>query len=104
MVWDSRTIHWNASPTGIQTRFATYVCMCPRSMASEAALARKLEVFKARKGTTHWPNMNIVFTDEGNDYAVPKRPDGSVCPANRDQPFVQPVETPEILRLVGVRA
>lgn len=55
IVWDSRTIHWNASPTGKQIRFATYVCYCPRSMASDEVLNAKKEVFAARKGTTHWP-------------------------------------------------
>ncbi len=55
IVWDSRTIHWNASPISQQIRFATYVCYCPRSMASEEILKAKREVFAARKGTTHWP-------------------------------------------------
>lgn len=55
ILWDSRTIHWNASPTGDQTRFVTYVCYCPRSMMSDKLLERKLEIFRQRKGTTHWP-------------------------------------------------
>ncbi|KAK0915928.1 hypothetical protein LTR57_013247 [Friedmanniomyces endolithicus] len=44
ILWDSRTIHWNASPVGEQIRFISYVCYCPRTMASEEELARKLEV------------------------------------------------------------
>jgi hypothetical protein len=71
---------------------------------SPQELETKLDVFKARKGTTHWPNMNIIPTDEDNDYAVPKRPDGSVDPANREVPFVDFVETSAVLQLVGVRA
>lgn len=55
VVWDSRTIHWNASPVGEQTRFVTYVCYCPKSMASEEVLKVKKKVFDERKGTTHWP-------------------------------------------------
>lgn len=54
-VWDSRTVHWNASPVGEQTRFVTYVCYCPKSMASEETLQGKKAVFDGRKGTTHWP-------------------------------------------------
>lgn len=71
---------------------------------SACGLDTKLEVFKARKGTTHWPNMNIVPTDEDNEWAEPRRPDGSVDPANRHVPFEDVVETPGVLRLVGVRA
>lgn len=55
ILWDSRTVHWNASPVGGQVRFATYVCYCPRALMGEEALARKLEIFKARKSTTHFP-------------------------------------------------
>lgn len=40
---------------GDQTRFVTYVCYCPRSLMSPAELAKKVEVFKGRKGTTHFP-------------------------------------------------
>lgn len=54
-MWDSRLIHWNASPVGEQVRFTTYVCYCPRSLMAEEDLARKLEIFKQRKCTTHWP-------------------------------------------------
>lgn len=55
IVWDSRLVHWNASPVGGRVRFAAYVCYCPRSLMAEGDLARKLEVFRARKCTTHWP-------------------------------------------------
>jgi len=55
ILWDSRTIHWNASPTGERTRFITYVCYCPRDWMCEKDLEQKLEIFQARKGTTHWP-------------------------------------------------
>lgn len=57
ILWDSRTIHWNSSPVGEQTRFATYVCYCPRSMASAEALVEKRKVFERRGCTTHWPNQ-----------------------------------------------
>lgn len=104
MLWDSRTVHWNCSPVGTQTRFATYVCYCPRSHMSEEMLQHKLEnVFKVRKGTTHWPNMNIIPGDRTIGVPIPVRPDGTIDPADRKRPFVEPKETPEILKLVGVR-
>ena len=65
ILWDSRTIHWNSSPVGEQTRFITYVCYCPREHMSEEMLSQKLEVFKARKGTTHWPVSFVSFPLDG---------------------------------------
>ncbi|KAJ0107200.1 hypothetical protein J7T55_007570 [Diaporthe amygdali] len=82
ILWDSRLIHWNASPS---------------------ELARKLEIFKARKSTTHWPQQNVVPVDRKDSNAVPRRPDGTPDPANRTRPFLEPEETPAVLRLVGVR-
>ncbi|KAK4611586.1 hypothetical protein CLAFUW4_12679 [Fulvia fulva] len=105
ILWDSRTIHWNCSPTGSQTRFISYVCYCPRNKMSQELLARKRDIFEARKGTTHWPQMNVVPADlpEYHD-AKPRRPDGSLDTADRTQPIQQPEVTPAVLRLVGVRA
>lgn len=104
ILWDSRTIHWNASPTGSQTRFVTYVCYCPRDQASDAVLARKLEVFREMKGTTHWPQQNVIPVDRDRADALARRPDGSVDKHATGRPFVAPKETPEVMRLVGVRA
>lgn len=124
ILWDSRTIHWNTNPKGERTRFATYVCYCPRSFMTEEELEKKREIFEQRKGTTHWPvsvwcldrdawlahtdivskNMNIVPADKVDYYdAKPRRPDGSLDPADRTRPFHEPEVTPEVLRLVGVR-
>ncbi|WOO78371.1 uncharacterized protein LOC62_02G001919 [Vanrija pseudolonga] len=105
ILWDSRTVHWNASPVGTQTRFVTYVCLCPRSFMTSDELTEKRKVFNARKGTTHWPQMNRIPVERPNyPLALPKRPDGSDCPAHRTRPFKEPVETTDVLRLVGVRA
>lgn len=62
-IWfrDSRTIHWNSAPTGEQTRFITYVCYCPRSWMTDEELQKKREVFEARKGTTHWPVLMMIY-------------------------------------------
>lgn len=133
-VWDSRTIHWNASPMGDQTRFVTYVCYCPRSLMSPAELAKKVEVFKGRKGTTHFPvsfipvisgsaaSVTRLDGDEltlacllqylnripaerpGYHNALPRRPDGTLDAANRTRPRKEPDETPTVLNAVGIRA
>ncbi|KIR55925.1 hypothetical protein I315_01807 [Cryptococcus gattii Ru294] len=105
ILWDSRTIHWNASPMGDQTRFVTYVCYCPRSLMSPAELAKKVEVFKGRKGTTHFPYLNRIPAERpGYHNALPRRPDGTLDAANRTRPRKEPDETPTVLHAVGIRA
>lgn len=90
---------------GKQTRFATYVCYAPRRYLDAAGLEKKREVFEARKGTTHWPHMNVVPQDRKNyAFALATRPDGTRDPMDRDRPFDDVKPTPEVLRLVGVSA
>ncbi|KAK6909667.1 hypothetical protein L486_00686 [Kwoniella mangroviensis CBS 10435] len=103
ILWDSRTIHWNASPTGEQTRFVTYVCYCPKTLMSSEELAVKAQIFKDRKGTTHFPYMNRVPAERPGYYnALPRRPDGQLDPANRTRPMNEPEETPLMRKLAGV--
>ena len=90
---------------------------------SDQELAKKKEIFDARKGTTHWPvsieaccrytkadsvppqNMNLVPAERPNyHHAPPRRPDDSIDPADRTRPVTEPEENPKVLRLVGVRA
>lgn len=47
-------------------------------------------------------NVIPVERTERSD-ALPRRPDNTVDPANRSRPFIEPKETPEVLRLVGVQ-
>jgi hypothetical protein len=83
----------------------SYVCYCPRSLMSEKDLQTKVDVFNKRKGTTHWPQQNRIPVERQNyPEAKARRPDGSLDPNDRDRPFVEPKETPEVLRLVGIRA
>jgi hypothetical protein len=73
-------------------------------MCAPEELALKYEIFKARKGTTHWPNKNRVPAERpGYHNALPRRPDDTIDPANRTRPWVEPEETAAVLRLVGVR-
>lgn len=48
--------------------------------------------------------MNVIPAEKaGYHNALPRRPDDTVDPANRDRPFIEPEETPMVMRLVGVR-
>lgn len=87
IIWDSRTIHWNASPTAAQTRFISYVCYCPRRFMDAEGLERKLEVFKARKGTTHWPVGDV--SSQFLPGVSRSKTDVSPCKANEHRPFGQ---------------
>jgi hypothetical protein len=53
IIWDSRLIHWNRTPTGSRTRVAVYACYCPASFAAPEALECKAEVYQRRYQTTH---------------------------------------------------
>ena len=61
-VFDSRTIHWNASPVGKQTRFVQYVAYTPRSLMSEEDIRIKHQIFKDRKGTTGWAVCSLPMS------------------------------------------
>lgn len=74
--------------------------MCPLSFANDDVLKSKLDAFNARQGTTHYPAELV----RGANSWKPTRPDGSVDPADRPRPFIEPVETEAVMRLVGVSA
>lgn len=46
IVWDSRTPHYNLSPTGERPRFCVYTCYMPVKDASKEDLRRKKEAFE----------------------------------------------------------
>lgn len=82
MLWDSRVIHWNASPTGKETQLAAYVCYCPRAVVDEDVLVSRVRFFYERTGTNHKPNVAM--------------PGKTVLPR-----LEEPEETPAVLRLIG---
>lgn len=59
ILWDSRTVHWNYSPSGERARLATCVCYCPRKMANEEAIPGE-----------------VVEGEEGVDSCSAQRDDG----------------------------
>jgi hypothetical protein len=62
VVWDSRTPHYNLSPSSSSStpRFAAYTCYMPVADVTQADLQRKKRAFEACEPTTHWPNAAHV--------------------------------------------
>ncbi|KAI1343289.1 hypothetical protein F5Y15DRAFT_405803 [Xylariaceae sp. FL0016] len=95
ILWDSRTPHYNLSPTGDRARFATYTCYMPAAEASQEDLIRKKQAFDDLKGTTHWPNAVHVG-------GVPILRDGQPCPYNDQKPRQAPKLTERGMKLTGI--
>jgi hypothetical protein len=98
ILWDSRTIHQGTEPLAISNvvRTVIYVAYTPAKMANPEALTKKANIFKAWKGTTHWPHDNIVTSQR------PVLEDGTPDPRDRDQPLHKPVLSKQLLRYAGV--
>lgn len=64
-LWDSRTIHQGTLPSG-ERRVVTYVCMAPRTQATEAQLKRRRKQFEDRRTTRHNPIISTVFSKTYN--------------------------------------
>ena len=96
LLWDSRTPHYNLSPSGSAPRFCVYTCYMPVVDATQEELLRKKGAFETTQSTTHWPNAMHVG-------GVPiRRQDGKDCPYNDWKPR-QPVKLSERgLRLTGI--
>ncbi|KAK7413275.1 hypothetical protein QQX98_007863 [Neonectria punicea] len=60
LLWDSRTPHYNLSPTGTRPRFCVYTCYMPTADATPEDLLRKKDAFEKLQTTTHWPNATHI--------------------------------------------
>ncbi|KAH8879501.1 hypothetical protein GQ53DRAFT_854569 [Thozetella sp. PMI_491] len=95
ILWDSRTPHYNLSPTGENPRFCVYACYMPAAEATQEQLLRKKMAFETTQCTTHFPNALHVG-------GVPTLRDGKPCPYNTGKPR-QPVQlSEEGFRLTGI--
>ncbi|KAE8328074.1 hypothetical protein BDV39DRAFT_204475 [Aspergillus sergii] len=95
ILWDSRTPHYNLSPTGTTPRFCIYTCYMPATDATQEQLLTKKAAFEANRGTTHWPNaLNVV------DLPVNRK--GVPCPYNDGKPVTTRVLSPENYKLTGI--
>jgi hypothetical protein len=73
--WDSRTIHCGTEPIKKRNesnlRNVVYVCMTPRSKASEANLRKKRKAFNELRMTSHWPHKPKLFPKNPRTYGGP---------------------------------
>ncbi|KAJ5882445.1 uncharacterized protein N7529_001117 [Penicillium soppii] len=95
LLWDSRTPHYNLSPTKEQPRFAVYTCFMPVADATQDDLHRKKDAFERLVGTTHWPNAKHTGSN------VAQR-NGKDDPHNRRVPLNDPRLSERAFRLTGI--
>jgi hypothetical protein len=66
ILWDSRTIHYNGGailPREVpRFRIVAYICMTPRKLVKDKdILWEKIQAFKGKESTTHWPHEVVIF-------------------------------------------
>lgn len=71
-LFDSRTIHsgieamnWRNNPN---YRMVVYVCMTPRSFASDKILKKRIKIFEDLRMTSHYPHKALLFTKNPRTY------------------------------------
>jgi hypothetical protein len=91
VLWNSKTLHGTSPgtrerPNDAQNqpqlnRLTAFVCLMPKALRSEEALARKREIYFAGTGSTHWATLGIrhKLMPQG----CPRRLDGQRIPAER---------------------
>ncbi|OCL04430.1 hypothetical protein AOQ84DRAFT_300902, partial [Glonium stellatum] len=95
LLWDSRTPHYNVSPTGKIPRFCIYTCYMPVNGATQEDLIKKKKAFENRQGTSHWPNAQYVTSNDGKR---DEKPD----PTNRYRPVTEPQLDERGFKLTGI--
>lgn len=90
VLWDSRTVHagaeamkWRAQPN---FRMVSYICMQPRSYATEKDLQKKRAAFEDKRTTTHWAARVKLFGKYPQTYGKPV-------------PNVPPIASPQLTAL-----
>jgi hypothetical protein len=81
ILWDSRCIHCNTpalqqpnTDPGELLRAVGYVCMTPRSFATDEVIANRVRLFERAIGTTHWPHLTVYEVDpEDTHYPIVHR-------------------------------
>ena len=71
VLWDSRLVHANATAQqrpSAKFRLVIYVCMTPRSWATEKNLEKKRKYLMEGRVTSHWPHQVKVFGKKPNLY------------------------------------
>jgi hypothetical protein len=98
ILWDSRVIHCNSppvSPIHNRDRAVVYVCMMPKSLASNAVLSKRRKWAAAGRTTSHSP-----ITPRVNKDAIVYNK--STCKLKVSRAVIaQSSPTPEMVRLIG---
>ncbi|CAK7238473.1 hypothetical protein SEUCBS140593_010724 [Sporothrix eucalyptigena] len=95
ILWNSRTPHYNLSPTGTNPRFCAYTCYMPAAEATQEDIMRKKIAFETTQSTTHLPDAIHVG-------GVPIVRDGKPRPYNTGKPR-QPPRLGEVgMKLTGI--
>jgi len=89
IIWDSRTVHYGAAPTGRNHRMAVYVCYKPDAWLTDEARAEKVDLFNKGWGTSHDP---CTFIPKG----------GQDAEWNINFPYGRPVLTEQAKKAVGL--
>ena len=81
LLWDSRTLHCNSPAVSPPTadpaellRAVSYVCMTPKSWASEETLALRRQAFIDSVTTSHWPHEYTAASQRPPTGLAPKDP------------------------------
>ena len=65
VLWDSRTIHCNSMPVVPRNnptfRYTVYVCMTPRSWATEETLQQRIKAYEENRMSTHIPHEFSLY-------------------------------------------
>lgn len=73
--WDSRTIHCGFNPLKgrkkARLRCIAYVCMTPRKLCKKKDLEKRIQFFKNRRTTSHWPHRLKVNPEKPRTYGKP---------------------------------
>jgi hypothetical protein len=66
ILWNSKTFHQGIEPqkgrAHKNTRLVIYICMTPKSWATEAILKKKQKAFDEQRTTNHWPHRPKLFS------------------------------------------
>ncbi|ETS76807.1 hypothetical protein PFICI_12194 [Pestalotiopsis fici W106-1] len=55
LLWDSRCVHYGATPSSTNDRFAAYVCYKPTALVSDQAKKQREEAWALKENTPHDP-------------------------------------------------
>lgn len=70
VLWDSRTVH-KVEAGGSDARLVAYLCMTPRSFATETVLRQRRHGYRNGISTTHWPHRYVDRGEHKSTRIIP---------------------------------